>query len=168
MGMDTSSGIALSPPVHLRQDVFDWKRLAPGFVSRLWGGRVRASQEAGEADCPGPCARIAGCSSTRSASEGQFCSEASKKLVKACSDLRWAHDTSTRRRSETNAVLERAVRPVKEGAAATVVIRGPGTGDRVVLHLAAGDGQQDRRQVSALNKLWSRLRRNVDTIQSKN
>ena len=37
---------------------------------------------------------------------------------KACEDLSWNHCTSTRHRSETNGIAERAVRRVKEGTSA--------------------------------------------------
>jgi len=44
-----------------------------------------------------------------------------KELIKAFKDLQIDHDTSTPNRSETNGVVERAVRRVKEGASAALV-----------------------------------------------
>ena len=41
--------------------------------------------------------------------------ENSLEFTKACEYLSWNHDTSTRHRSETNGIAERAVRRVKEG-----------------------------------------------------
>ena len=43
----------------------------------------------------------------------------------ACEDLSWNHCTSTRHRSETNGIAERAVRRVKEGTSAVLLQSGP-------------------------------------------
>ena len=45
----------------------------------------------------------------------------SLEFGKACEDLSWNHCTSTPHRSETNAIAERAVRRVKEGASAVLL-----------------------------------------------
>ena len=45
----------------------------------------------------------------------------SQEFLMACQNFNWTHDTSTQDRSETNCVIERAVRRVKEGTAATLV-----------------------------------------------
>ena len=41
-----------------------------------------------------------------------------------CEELSWNHCTSTPRRSETNAIAERAVRGVKEGTSAVLLQSG--------------------------------------------
>jgi len=51
-------------------------------------------------------------------------SDNSKELISACTELGWAHDTSTPHRSETNGVIERSVRTVKEGTSATLIQSG--------------------------------------------
>ena len=51
-------------------------------------------------------------------------SDNSKELISACSELGWAHDTSTPHRSETNGVIERSVRTVKEGTSAALIQSG--------------------------------------------
>ena len=43
---------------------------------------------------------------------------------KSCEDLSWNHQTSTRHRSETNGVVETAVRRVKEGTLAVLLPSG--------------------------------------------
>ena len=48
----------------------------------------------------------------------------SLEFGKACEDLSWNHCTSTRHRSETNGIAERAVRRVKEGTSAVVLQSG--------------------------------------------
>lgn len=53
-----------------------------------------------------------------------FYSDNSGELIKALKELGWLHDTSTPSRSETNGVIERAVRIVKEGTSCTLVQSG--------------------------------------------
>ena len=48
----------------------------------------------------------------------------SLEFGKACEDLSWNHCTSTRHRSQTNGVAERAVRRVKEGTSAVLLQSG--------------------------------------------
>ena len=48
-------------------------------------------------------------------------SDNAKELIKACEELEILHDTSTPHRSETNGVVERAVRRVKEGTSTALV-----------------------------------------------
>ena len=48
----------------------------------------------------------------------------SLEFGKACEDLSWNHCTSTRHRSETNGIAERAVRRVKEGTSAVLLQSG--------------------------------------------
>ena len=43
---------------------------------------------------------------------------------KACEDLSWNHCTSTPHRSETNGIVERAVRRIKEGTSAVLLQSG--------------------------------------------
>ena len=45
----------------------------------------------------------------------------SLEFGKACEELSWNHYTSTPRRSETNGIVERAVRRVKEGTSAVLL-----------------------------------------------
>ena len=45
----------------------------------------------------------------------------SLEFGKACEDLSWNHCTSTPHRSETNGIVERAVRRVKEGTSAVLL-----------------------------------------------
>ena len=51
-------------------------------------------------------------------------SDNSLEFGKACEDLSWNHCTSTRHRSETNGIGERAVRRVKEGTSAALLQSG--------------------------------------------
>ena len=51
-------------------------------------------------------------------------SDNSKELISACKELGWAHDTSTPHRSETNGVIERSVRTVKEGTSSALIQSG--------------------------------------------
>ena len=48
----------------------------------------------------------------------------SKELILACKELNWPHDTSTPHRSETNGVIERHVRIVKEGTSTALIQSG--------------------------------------------
>ena len=48
----------------------------------------------------------------------------SLEFGKACEDLSWNHCTSTPHRSETNGIVERAVRRVKEGTSAALLQSG--------------------------------------------
>ena len=48
----------------------------------------------------------------------------SLEFGKACEDLSWNHSTSTPHRSETNGIVERAVRRVKEGTSAVLLQSG--------------------------------------------
>ena len=48
----------------------------------------------------------------------------SLEFGKACEDLSWNHCTSTPHRSETNEIVERAVRRVKEGTSAVLLQSG--------------------------------------------
>ena len=48
----------------------------------------------------------------------------SLEFGKACEDLSWNHCTSTPHRSETNGIAERAVRRVKEGTSAVLLLSG--------------------------------------------
>ena len=48
----------------------------------------------------------------------------SLEFGKACEDLSWNHCTSTPHRSETNGIVERAVRRVKEGSSAVLLQSG--------------------------------------------
>ena len=48
----------------------------------------------------------------------------SMEFVKACEVLSWNHRTSTPHRSETNGIVERAVRRVKEGTSAVLLQSG--------------------------------------------
>ena len=50
----------------------------------------------------------------------------SLEFGKACEDLYWNHCTSTPHRSETNGIAERAVRRVKEGTSAVLLLSGVG------------------------------------------
>ena len=47
----------------------------------------------------------------------------SLEFGKACEDLSWNYCTSTPHRSETNGIAERAVRRVKEGTSAVLLVR---------------------------------------------
>ena len=47
-----------------------------------------------------------------------------QELLKALRELKWNHDTPTPHRPETNGVIERAVRRVKEGTSATLLQSG--------------------------------------------
>ena len=58
----------------------------------------------------------------------------SLEFGKACEDLSWNHCTSTPHRSETNGIAERAVRRVKEGTSAVLLLVGRFYG---MLHLSA-------------------------------
>ena len=51
-------------------------------------------------------------------------SDNAKEIIKAMADMGILHDTSTPHRSERNAVIERAVRRVKEGTSACIVQSG--------------------------------------------
>ena len=51
-------------------------------------------------------------------------SDNSKEIIKAMEDMGIVHDTSTPNRSETNGVIERAIRRVKEGTSACLVQSG--------------------------------------------
>ena len=50
----------------------------------------------------------------------------SMEFGKACEDLSWSHCTSTRHRSETNGIAERAVRRIKEDTSAVLMQSGVG------------------------------------------
>ena len=49
------------------------------------------------------------------------------EFSKACEELSWNHCTSTLHRSETNGIVERAVRRVKEGTSAVLLQSGLGS-----------------------------------------
>jgi len=51
-------------------------------------------------------------------------SDNSKEIKKACEDLEFSHDTSTPHRKETNSIVERRVRQVKEGTACVLTQSG--------------------------------------------
>ena len=53
-----------------------------------------------------------------------FCTDNSLEFGKACEDLSWNHCTSTPHRSETNGIVERAVRRVKEGTSVVLLRSG--------------------------------------------
>jgi hypothetical protein len=48
----------------------------------------------------------------------------SKEFIRALKDLNWPHDTSTPHRPQTNGIIERAVRVVKEGTSCVMVQSG--------------------------------------------
>ena len=50
--------------------------------------------------------------------------DSAQELLKALRELKWNHDTPTPHRPETNGVIERAVRRVKEGTSATLLQSG--------------------------------------------
>ena len=89
------------------------------------------------------------------------------EFVKACQDSHWSHDTSTRHRSETKRVAERAVRRVKEGTAIAPVQSGlpeEWSDCAMPLFLAQRSRQNGRWQDSIREKLWQKSWRTINTL----
>ena len=54
------------------------------------------------------------------------CTDNSKEFKSSLKELKWLHDTSTTHRSQTNGVVERAVRKLQEGSSCSLVQSGLG------------------------------------------